>query len=378
MKKLVLGVTVPGSSRLLDGQARYFISKGYEVYLLSPDHPKEYKFCAREGCIHLPVNIEREINFLADIRTIMQIVKHLRHVKPDIVNLGTPKMGLLGIIAAFLLRIPNRIYTCRGLRYESETGVKRAILRAMENLTVMLANKVIYVGHSLRQSAINNRTTDLKKSFVIGNGSSNGVNLNYFARTTIDEEVRNSLLAKHSLTSKFVIGYVGRVSLHKGSVELVEAFDQLFKSNKSIALLMIGHMGCSEQFERRVRAHPGIVYLEFLDNVPLYMSLFDLFVLPSWREGFSNASIQAAALGLPVVTSTATGCVDAISPDFNGKLFEMKSVPQLKEAIQIYIDNLELVKQHSANSLTWAKKFKSEVIWDGIDQVYNEPLKKHS
>ncbi len=378
MKKLVLGVTVPGSSRLLDGQVQYFISKGYEVYLLSPDHPKEHKFCAREKCIHLPVNIEKEISLLADIKTVWQILRHLKKVNPDIVNVGTPKMGLLGILAAFFLRIPNRIYTCRGLRYESERGVKRAILRLMEKLSVMMANKVIYVGHSLRETAIKNKTADVKKSFVINSGSSNGINLNYFNRNSIDEGIRKSLLLKYDLTSKFVIGYVGRISLHKGSFELVEAFDQLFQLNKSIVLVMIGHMGCSEDFERRVRSHPGIVYLEFLDDVPLYMSLFNLFVLPSWREGFSNASIQAAAMGLPVVTSTATGCIDAISPEFNGKLFQMKSVPKLKEALQAYIDSDQLVKEHSANSLIWAKKFKSEFIWDGIEQVYKTSLKQRA
>lgn len=374
MKKLVLGVTVPGSSRLLDGQVKYFRSKGYDVYLLSPDHPKENKFCEREGCIHLPVSIQREINFFADIKTIIQIVQHLRRVKPDIVNVGTPKMGLLGMISSFLLRIPNRIYTCRGLRYESETGFKRGILRAMEKLTVKLANKVIYVGHSLRQAAIKNGTAEVKKSFVIGNGSSNGVNLNYFTPITIDEEIRNSLLVKYNLTSKFVIGYVGRVSLHKGSVELVEAFDQLFELNKSIALVMIGHMDCSEELEKRIRSHPGIVYLEFLEDVPLHMSLFNIFVLPSWREGFSNASIQAAAMGLPVVTSTATGCSDAISDGFNGLLFPMKSSTALRNTIQKYISSPSLVDEHSTNSINWSKNFKSELVWDGIEKVYSEPI----
>lgn len=378
MKKLVLGVTVPGSSRLLDGQVRYFISKGYEVYLLSPNHPKEHKFCAREGCIHLPVSIEREINFLSDIKSIIQICRHLVRVKPDIVNVGTPKMGLLGMLSAFILRIPNRIYTCRGLRYESEKGVKRFILQTMEKLTVLLANKVIYVGHSLRQAAINNRTADAAKSFVIENGSSNGVDLNHFSREKIDDNFRKELLAKYELDDKFVIGYVGRISTHKGSVELVEAFDQLYQSNKTMALVMIGHMDCTESFEKQIRSHPGIVYLEFLDDVPLYMSLFNLFVLPSWREGFSNASIQAAAMGLPIITSTATGCIDAISPEFNGKLFEMKSVLQLKEALQDYIDSDQLVKEHSANSLIWAQKFKSELIWDGIEQVYKTSLKNHA
>ena len=60
MKKIVLGVTLGGSSRLLDGQVKDFINRGYQVYLMSPDHYKEHLFCEREGCIHLPIDIEKE------------------------------------------------------------------------------------------------------------------------------------------------------------------------------------------------------------------------------------------------------------------------------------------------------------------------------
>jgi glycosyltransferase involved in cell wall biosynthesis len=370
VKKLVLGVTVPGSSRLLDGQVRYFKSKGYIVYLLSPDHPKEHKFCSKEGCIHLPVSIEKEISLLSDFKTVSQIIKHLRNVKPDIVNVGTPKMGLLGMIAALILRIPNRIYTCRGLRYESETGLTRTILKNVEFLTVTLASKVIYVGHSVRQTSINNSTAIPKKSFVIGQGSSNGVNLDYFNKSSVDPKSRGDLIATNKLEGKFVIGYLGRISAHKGTYELVEAFEQLYGNDKEIRLMLIGHLDCTKEFEQKIKSHPGILYFEFQDNVPLYMSLFNIFVLPSWREGFSNASIQAAAMGLPVITSNATGCIDAIKPGFNGLIFQKKSVEELRECIQTYKHNDKLVKEHSENSIEWSRQFRPEIIWDGIEEVY--------
>ena len=66
-KRLVLGVTIGGSSRLLDGQAAYFKQLGYEVYLISQDHIKETLFCEREGITHLPVTIDNQINPLKDV-----------------------------------------------------------------------------------------------------------------------------------------------------------------------------------------------------------------------------------------------------------------------------------------------------------------------
>ena len=95
-RKLILGVTVGGSSRLLDGQAKYFKQLGYEVYLISQNHFKEPIFCQKEGIEHLPVQIVSDINPLKDVISLIQIIKHFRAIQPDIVNVGTPKVGLLG------------------------------------------------------------------------------------------------------------------------------------------------------------------------------------------------------------------------------------------------------------------------------------------
>lgn len=200
------------------------------------------------------------------------------------------------------------------------------------------------------------------------------MNLNYFNRRNVDEIEREKLIQAHSLNGTFVIGYVGRVSLHKGSYELVEVFEDLYKSNQQLRLMLIGHFDCTQELKDRVRVHPGIIYFEFQDNVPLFMSLFHLFVLPSWREGFSNASIQAAAMGLPVVTSNATGCRDAILNGINGMVFSVRSKEKLKKSLESYIHDPERVAKHSSNSIRWAEKFRSEIIWTGLEEVYNKSI----
>ena len=68
------------------------------------------------------LQIEREISLLADLATLFSIIKIFIRIKPNIVNLGTPKVSLLGMIAAKLTSVPKRIYTCRGFRYEHERG----------------------------------------------------------------------------------------------------------------------------------------------------------------------------------------------------------------------------------------------------------------
>ena len=215
-KRLILGVTIGGSSRLLDGQARYFKELGYDVYLISQNHEKEKAFCLKETISHLPVNIGNQINPAKDLVALYQIVRHFNRVNPDIINMGTPKMGFLGILAGWLTGIKIRIYTCRGLRYETEKGLTKWILKSTERITVRLASTVIYVSPSLLSSAIRNNTCLDSKSVVLGNGSSNGVDLSVFNRRSINDDDRKKLKQKLGLEGKFILGFVGRISKHKG------------------------------------------------------------------------------------------------------------------------------------------------------------------
>lgn len=369
-KKLILGVTAGGSSRLLDGQAKYFKQLGYEVYLISQNHFKEPIFCQKEGIEHLPVQIVSDINPLKDVISLIQIIKHFRAIQPDIVNVGTPKMGLLGMMAAKFLGVKTRIYTCRGLRFETEKGLKRWILEQMEKYTVSLAHHVIYVSPSLKNAALKYGVAQPTKAIVIGEGSSNGVDTSAFKSEAIDAEKRKALISKYQLENKTVIGFVGRVTEHKGAYELVASFEKIYESNKDARLILMGHIKCDPAFEERFQSHPGIIHIPFQDDVPLYMSLFDIFVLPSWREGFPNVPIQAAAMGIPVVVSNATGCVDAVKEGFNGTIYQVKKGAELYKVLRKYVADPQLRIEHGNNGKEWAKRFTKEKIWNGIKKVY--------
>ncbi|MGV8995273.1 MAG: glycosyltransferase family 4 protein [Flavobacterium sp.] len=369
-KRLVLGVTIGGSSRLLDGQAAYFKQLGYEVYLISQDHIKETLFCEREGITHLPVTIDNQINPLKDVITFYQIVNHFRKIKPDIVNVGTFKMGLLGISAAYFCGIKNRIYTCRGLRFETEQGAFRKVLIGLDKVIVRLANKVIYVSPSTLKVSTELGIATTSKSYVVGNGSSNGVDIQRFQFQNINTDSRKALIQKYKLENKLVIGFVGRVSRDKGVYELIKVFTELQKTYSNCHLLLMGHTDCNQETLDFIENHPSIDHIPFQDDVPLYMSLFDIFVMSSWREGFPNVPIQAAAMGLPVVISDATGCVDAVQDKVNGLIYKCKNEDQLKAAIEYYILNEDKRREHGSNGCVWAESFTQAKIWNGINEIY--------
>jgi len=376
MKKLIFGITAPGSVILMEGQLKYFKELGYKTYLLAPDHTKSRNYCKLEGCVLLPVEIEREISIFKDLKSLINIIRILRSIKPDVINVGTPKMGLLGSIAGFLLGIKKRIYTCRGYRFEHETGLKRKILILMEKITAACSHKVLCISNSVRNFGIENYLFSAKKSLVINKGSSNGIPLERFDADKIDKSISNKLKQDLKLEKKFIFGFVGRLIDRKGVNELYEAFDKLYQINNSIRLLFVGPPEFEQLSDKelipKMKKHPGIILAGFQKDVPLYLSLMDVFTLPAWWEGFGNVLVQAAAMGLPVISTTGTGTIDAVSDGFNGLLVSPKSVKELYEAINLLFTDSELREKLGKNGVIWSKNFKSEVIWDGMDKLYNE------
>jgi|SRR5690625_4048008 len=373
--KIALGVTVGGSSKLLEGQAKYLKSKNYDVYLISPDHPKEKAFSQKEECTHIPIKINRNISIVEDMITLFSLTLKLRELRPDIVNFGTPKMGFLGIMAAKISGIKNRIYTCRGLRYETEQGNKRKVLMFIERLSAKYASKVIYVSHSLMQKAIEDKVGFEHKSIVLANGSSNGLNLKVYSRENVDEKERQNLINKHKLSDKFIIGFIGRITEDKGIEDLINSFETVKSKHENALLILVGHFECSESLKDRIDNNTNIICFPFTDNVPLFLSIFDIFILPSYREGFPNVPIQAASMGLPVITTDATGCIDSVKHGYNGFIYPKKNSEKLTKHILAYYNSNELRENHSVNSIEWAKNFSNEKIWDEQINLYKNILK---
>ncbi len=374
-KKLIVGITAPGSVILIAGQLRYFKDLGYQTYLMAPNHERVVDYCRNEGCVHLPVDLEREISLLKDLKALYQVIRHLRKVKPDVVNFGTPKVSLLGMIAAKLLGVKNRIYTCRGFRFEHETGMKKAILVGMEKITARFAHKIICISNSVRELGLDNGIFSAAQSLVIHKGSSNGIDLERFNPNQINAADSADLRKQLGYDeSHFVFGFVGRLIDRKGIKELYEAFANLYRDNDKLKLLIVGPVEESQISDlsliSNMQQHPGILLVGTQSNVPLYLSVMDVFCLPAWWEGFGNVSVQAAAMGLPVIATDVTGSKDAVSKDYNGLLVMPKSVSALQNAMYLLYQNEEKRQELGRNGVVWATNFDSKMIWNEMDALY--------
>lgn len=377
MKKLIVGITAPSSVILITGQLQYFKNKGYKTYLMAPSDEKVTAYCEREGCEHLPIEIEREISITKDFKSLLSIYKHFKRVKPDVINFGTPKVSLLGLTAARLLGIKNRIYTCRGYRFEHETGFKRKLLKQFEKLTASCAHSIICISNSVRDFGLENKLFSKEKSVVINKGSSNGLDLTRFNPELITaQEIMAKKQELNILEKDFVFGFVGRLVDRKGVNELFYAFETLQKTNANFKLVVVGSVESEQIADKtlidKMKSHPSVILTGTQYNVPLYLSLMDVFVLPAWWEGFGNVLIQAAAMKKPIISCEVTGCKDAVNNGFNGDLIETKSIDKLVEKMKEFYQDKSLRDTYGANGVEWAKNFDSEVIWQGMDNLYQK------
>jgi glycosyltransferase involved in cell wall biosynthesis len=379
MKKLVIGITAEGSVNLLQGQLKHFKELGYQTYLLSPMSERSAAFCKNEGCEHLIINIEREISLFKDLKSLVQIIKIFWKVKPDIINLGTPKVSLLGMIAAALVEVPKRIYTCRGFRFEHETGLKRKLLINMEKITSKLAHQVICISSSVKNLGLQHHIFNADKSKIINKGSSNGVNLGLFnPEIAAYQDVKTKLIKEYNLEESFVFGFLGRIVDRKGINELLEVFDLIYEKRNEVRLLLVGPFEWTQisdkTIEDRIQNHPGILYHGKVsqEEVPGVMLAMDVFVLPAWWEGFGNVLVQAAAMGLPVISTTGTGTVDAVSNGYNGILIPVKNKQKLQEAMLDLLQDPERRQVFAENGKHWAQNFDRELIWEGMDNIYKQ------
>lgn len=374
-KTLVVGVTDPKSSLFLKGQLHFMSEHGFKVFLLTGASESLVDFCKKEGCSYVPINIKREISIFKDLRALWEIWHTLRIIKPDIVNFGTPKMGLLGMVASFCLGVKLRIYTCRGFRFETERGFLKKLLIGMEKISGSCAHKILCISPSLCRKAITEKIFLRKKIFVINKGSSNGINLTLFSEGGIKQDVRGKVMVTHSLNGCFIYGFVGRICRDKGIFELYDAFSMIYEKYKFVRLLLIGKLedNLDKIFVSRLLSHEGIIYLGVIpkEKLPTYYSLFDVFVLPTHREGFGNVLVEAAAMGVPVISTLVTGAQDAVENDYNGKLVPVGDVSSLAEVMELIQNDFKLRKKYELNGRKWAQNFRQTVIWNGLLDIYN-------
>ena len=375
--KLIRITTVPLSlEKLLENQLQ-FMKDHYHITAVSSDKLRLEKFGQSQGVDVFHVELTRKITPLKDIKAVIKLYKFFKKEQPFIVHTHTPKAGVVGMLASYLARVPNRLHTVAGLPLIEATGFKRSVLNLVEKLTYFCATRVYPNSFALKNIILKYKFTNEKKLNVIGTGSSNGIDTSYFNPELYSSEERSKLKRELKIKEQdIVFVFVGRVTGDKGVNELVQAFDRLCQSHKEVKLLIVGpyedHLDpIKDSSKKIILNNRNIITTGYQQDVRPYFSISNVLTFPSYREGFPNVVLQAGAMGLPSIVTDINGCNEIIQDSLNGKIIPVKDSDSLYKEMVLFLEKKSLLDNLSLGTRKIIKEnYEREIFWKELLKEY--------
>lgn len=378
-KKIIRITTVPQSLRgLLGGQLKY-MSQHYEVIGISSSGDGLLdEVCNSEGIRVIPVEMTRKITPIKDLRTTWQLYLIFKNEKPFIVHTHTPKAGTLGMMAAYFARVPNRLHTIAGLPLLEARGSKRMLLDLVEKITYCCATKIYPNSFGLKNIIIKNKYTKIEKLKVIGNGSSNGIDTDYFKPSIFKDSDKQGLKTSLGIEKNdFVFVFIGRLVKDKGINELVQAFSRISDKYNNTKLLLLGSYEedldpLLPEIINAIDTNSNIIPVGVKKDVRPYFAISNVLTFPSYREGFPNVVMEAGAMGIPSIVTNINGCNEIIIEGKNGWIIPPKEEEILFETMEKcylnYNNGIILDKNEIRSMIT--SRFNRLKIWGKILNEY--------
>jgi len=334
---------------LLFSQIEFFKNNGYDVSLVcSPG--KWLDDIKQQGVKVKEITIKRKVfTPISDVVSLFQLFFYFKKEKFDIVFAFTPKPGLLGQLAAKAAGVPIIINTIFGYYFHEGTSwLKKKFYITIERVAGSFSNKVFFRNKEDFQTAKQEKIIKFDKAEYVGDGIDiEKFNPVRFSETLIQEK-------KHALgifVGVSVVGIVARLVGEKGYQELFDAFRIVLEKFPSTMLLVIG----SADIQKKDSINPhviksmgmekNVVFLgERIDVDELY-SVMNIFVLPSYREGFPHSIMEASAMARPVITTNVRGCREAVSNNITGVIVPPKDSQALANALIYLLSNPEVAKK---------------------------------
>ncbi len=367
----------------LKSQVEYMRDLGMEVVIVSSYGPEIHQIEFDDKLKYEEIEISRQIDPLKDLVALFKLVRFFKKHKFDIVHSTTPKAGLLSSIAALVAGVPVRLHTWTGQPWVTLVGMKKEVTILADKLIGFLSTKCYADSPSQKEFLIQKRIIAPQKIKVIHKGSISGINLERFIPLQLDETQKNLRKEKLGISPKSkIFTFIGRINKDKGIVELISSFKNILEQGYDCDLLLIGPLDQDSNgvetlsLKEYINDCHKIHYLGYKKKPEYYLSISDIYCMPSYREGFGTTVIEAAAMGVPAVGTRIVGLVDAIEDGITGLLVNAKSVEELVEAFKSLLDNpKEMVQMGQRARKRCVENFDQNMINRLVSMEYLELMK---
>lgn len=361
----------------LGKQLNWFVDKGYKEFIVcSPSDELKY-FSEQYAFGYREIEILRRISIWKDLKAVYSTMRYIKMVNADVVTGHTPKGGLIAMLAAYFAHVPTRIYFRHGLVYETSTGLKRYLLINIDRLASKLATKIVCVSPSLAKQSIVDGLNPRDKQVVLHHGTCNGIDVDRFCAKQLDKSKIVQLKTKLKISDNdFVIGFTGRLVRDKGIIELVRAFKKFRDKYRNAKLLLVGMYESRDALPddviNSIEHDMNIIHVDYVENAIIqnYYALMDVFIFPTYREGFGTSTIEASSMGIPVAVPRITGCVDSIVEGETGFFITHDENNIMSVIEKLYKDKSLRAQMGQKGRQFVIENFREELIWNEIEKLY--------
>lgn len=311
-----------------------YLSERFEITVMFPNLNKEWEAfilkhpaLSKLGFVNLP--IRRKPSLLSDLMCLLSMTRMVRDLSPQVMLTVTPKAGLLGALSAWFNRVPVRVHIFTGQVWATRMGVVRLVLKALDRLIAKISTAPLADSQSQIDFLEGEGIAPKGRIRCIHQGSISGVDSQRFSPSAVNLfPVRQ----QHGVPEGDVVFvFVGRLTRDKGIGEMLQAFEQVNKQFADSTLLVVGPD--EENIEQSAAPHPKIRFVGKTSQPEAYMAAADVFVLPSYREGFGTVVIEAASCGTPTVATNIYGLSDAVVDGETGLLVPVRDSNKLAAAL---------------------------------------------
>lgn len=290
---------------------------------------------------------KRGIGIVQEIKTFITLLSIFRKEKPDIVHLNSSKMGGLGALAARLSGVPHIVFTVHGWAFhEDRSFLERNLILLSSWISSLMHHTIICVSDYDKRAA-QKLPFIYKKCVTIKNAIRTPELLDKIkARTLLKKESGIESGPQYTW-----IGTIAELTKNKGLTHLIRSLGTM--PHRAWTCVIIGEGEERQKLKRkivRLGLEKNIFLAGHIQNAQSFLNAFDIFVLPSVKEGFPYALLEAGSAGLPVVASDVGGVPEIIHGGKTGLLAEPKNEAMLASHIQTLMENPKL-RNHFGTAL---------------------------
>jgi len=363
---------------LLLNQLQRIQDEGYEVFAISADGP-DVPVVEATGVRHFAVPMTRRITPFADLRCLWGLVRIMRREQFDVVHTHTPKAGLLGQLAARVAGVPVVVNTLHGFYFHDDTKpFPRRFYIWMERVAAKCSDTILSQNREDMATAVAERIASPEQLKWLGNG----IDIARFDRRRLTESSLDALRREIGVDSNApVIGFVGRLVEEKGILDLLQAARTVTEAIPHVQLLVVGPYDDEKPDALRpeVAERYGVAancrFVGMRDDMPELYALMDVLVLPSYREGFPRAPMEASAMGVPALVTDIRGCREAVEHGENGLRFPVGNSDALARAlIELLRDEARRAEMGATGRRMAEDRFDEQKVFDRVVDEYERLL----